>query len=120
MAAFKTFPITKVVLFKHGVAYIEREGTVTDDQEIKLFFKSTEMNDVLKSLTAIDLDGGIISSISYAANRSVNDLLQDVAINLPEEASDSLTGLLEQLKGTRVRIHLQEKQTVEGTNNCFF
>lgn len=71
-----------MVLYKHGIAYIEREGTVLDSTTIDLFFKSSEMNDVLKSLTVLDLNGGIISSISYAANRDTQSQLNDVAIRL--------------------------------------
>jgi hypothetical protein len=63
-------PIRKVVLYKHGVAFFEREGEVNGNVDIDLFFKSAEMNDILKSLTALDLSGGSISSISYTANQS--------------------------------------------------
>jgi hypothetical protein len=45
------FPVKKVVLFKHGVAHVEREGFVADDQAVDLLFRQSEMNDVLKSLT---------------------------------------------------------------------
>ena len=62
-------PIRKVVLFKHGISYIEREGQVDNDKQIDLYFKASEMNDVLKSLTVMDLNDGIISSISYQANQ---------------------------------------------------
>lgn len=88
-------PIKGVVLYKHGVAYLEREGKVKDLSRIHLYFKSEDMNDVLKSLTVLDLNGGIISSISYAANRSVQDQLNDINLHIP--ASQSLTGLLEQV-----------------------
>ncbi len=63
-------PIRKVVLYKHGVAYFERRGTVEDNQQVDIFFKSEEMNDVLKSLTVLDLNKGDIASISYDANQS--------------------------------------------------
>jgi hypothetical protein len=35
-----------------------------------MHFKAEEMNDILKSLTVMDLDQGYISSISYEANQS--------------------------------------------------
>lgn len=38
-------PITRVVLFKHGVAHFERRGSVTDDARIELGVKAEQMND---------------------------------------------------------------------------
>jgi hypothetical protein len=34
---------------------------------VDLYFKTSEMNDVLKSLTAVDIGGGSVASISYQA-----------------------------------------------------
>lgn len=109
-----TLPITRVVLFKHGIAYIERQGNVNNDQEINLYFKSNEMNDVLKSLSVIDFNDGIISSISYDANKSVSDQIADIAIAIPD-SNDSLTGLLQQLVGSKVRVTQNAKTApIEG------
>src|SRR2546425_979220 len=58
-------PIRKVVLYKHGVGYFERRGDVQGDASVDLHFKAPEMNDVLKSLTTLDLSDGTVSSISY-------------------------------------------------------
>ena len=54
-------PITRVVLYKHGVGYFEREGKVDGDATLALTFKQAEVSDVLKSLTVLDLDGGHIA-----------------------------------------------------------
>src|SRR5581483_4192019 len=43
-----TLPIKKVVLYKHGVGYFERHGTVEGDVSLDLYFRAQEMNDVLK------------------------------------------------------------------------
>jgi 2-methylaconitate cis-trans-isomerase PrpF len=75
-------PIKKVVLFKHGVSYVEREGQVVNDSQIELYFRASEMNDVLKSLTVLDLDGGIISSISYQANQRFVVFTTIIIVNL--------------------------------------
>ncbi|MCD4786296.1 MAG: DUF4139 domain-containing protein [Candidatus Eremiobacteraeota bacterium] len=95
-------PIKKVLLYKHGVGYFEREGDVENDATIELQFKSNEMNDVLKSLTVLDLSGGLISSISYESTKPVEKQLEDIAIRLPEQ--NALTGLLSQVKGANVRV----------------
>src|SRR4051812_25196892 len=36
-------PVTRVVLYKHGVGYFEREGTVDGDQSVGLEFKQAEV-----------------------------------------------------------------------------
>lgn len=95
-------PIRRVVLFKHGVGYFEREGDVEGDVSIDLAFKAAEMNDVLKSLTVLDLGEGHVSSISYESTLPTEKRLEDVALRLPD--GNSLSGLLEQVKGARVAV----------------
>jgi len=62
------------------------------------------MNDVLKSLTVLDLSGGIVSSISYESTKPIEKQLEDISIRLPDE--NSLTGLLSQVKGATVTIEV--------------
>lgn len=90
-------PIRKIVLYKHGVGYFERQGAVEGDATVELAFRSSEMNDVLKSLTVLDLSGGIVPSISYESTKPIEKQLEDIAISLPEQ--NALTGLLGQVKG---------------------
>ena len=97
-------PIRKIVLYKHGVGYFERRGKVEDDATVDLQFKASEMNDVLKSLTVLDLGGGIVASISYESTKPVERQLEDISIRLPEK--NSLTGLLSQVKGAQVRVEV--------------
>jgi len=105
-------PIRKVVLYKHGVGYFERSGEIEGDAAVSLHFKTSEMNDVLKSLTTLDLDGGLISSVSYESTKPVEKRLEDIAIRLPDK--NTLTGLLAQIKGARVAAELGARK-VEGT-----
>lgn len=96
--------IRKVVLYKHGVGYFEREGSVDGDAQVELAFKTAEVSDVLKSLTVLDLDGGHVSSISYDATTPASKLLEDIEL----DASDGrgLLGLLPQLQGAEVEVAL--------------
>jgi hypothetical protein len=105
-------PIRKIVLYKHGVGYFERQGKVSGDATVDLHFKASEMNDVLKSLTVLDLGGGIVASISYESTKPVEKQLEDIAIRLPEK--NALTGLLSQIRGAQVQVEVGS-QTVEGT-----
>jgi hypothetical protein len=106
-----TLPIRKVVLYKHGVGYFERQGEVEGDATLGLHFRASEMNDVLKSLTTLDLDGGLVSSMSYESAKPVEKQLEDIAIRLPDQ--NSLTGLLAQIKGARVAVESGARK-VEG------
>jgi len=49
--------VKEVTLFKHGVSFFALKGTVRGTQTVALEFKKNEMNDVLKSLLAIDSSG---------------------------------------------------------------
>ena len=48
-------PLTRVVLYKHGVGHFERQGTVEGDETLSLTFKQAEVSDVLKSLTVLEI-----------------------------------------------------------------
>ncbi len=96
--------IRKVVLYKHGVGYFEREGTVEGDAQVELGFKTGEVSDVLKSLTVLDLDGGHVSSISYDATTPAWKALEGIAIRVDD--GRGLLGLLPQLQGAEVEVAL--------------
>ncbi len=55
-------PITRVVMFKHGVGYFQRTGKIEGNELIELSFKASQMNDVLKSLTVLDHGGGAFAN----------------------------------------------------------
>jgi hypothetical protein len=104
--------ITRVVLYKHGVGYFEREGSVEGDAALALTFKQAEVSDVLKSLTVLDLDGGHVASVSYDSTKPLEQLLADVALSIPDEGS--LVGLLPQIKGARVRVQPAKGASMGG------
>ncbi len=92
--------VKKIVVYKHGVGYFEREGKVKDQQKVVLAFKSAQMKDLLKSLYAVDLDGGRIATISYDTKDPLSKQLEDILIRVPEQ--NALTQFLMQLKGARL------------------
>src|SRR5215213_523038 len=97
-----SLPIVRVVLYKHGIGYFEREGKVEGDAALSLTFKQVEVSDVLKSLTVLDLDGGHIASVSYDSTKPLEQLLAEVALSIPDQGS--LVTLLPQIKGARVAL----------------
>src|SRR5262249_51113432 len=64
-------PIAQVVLFSSGVGYFQREGTVEGNTRVDLSFPVQDINDLLKSMVVRDLDGGVISTVSYDSNAPV-------------------------------------------------
>lgn len=105
-------PIRRVVLYKHGVGYFEREAAVTGDETLTLAFKQREVSDVLKSLTVLDLDGGTVAAVSYDSTTPAEQLLAEIALTIPD--SGSLTKLLPQFKGARVAVRPAGGQPVQG------
>src|SRR5256885_1972423 len=82
-------PISQVVLFSSGVGYFQREGTIDGTQKIDLTFAAQDINDLIKSLTLRDIDGGHITAVSYDSNVPVERTLQSFAVNLPSNPSSS-------------------------------
>lgn len=112
MAEADVAVIRHVTLYKHGVGFFKREAQVEGDSLIELQFKSKEMNDVLKSRTVYDADGGLIPAVSYEGRRN-ESLADDVGLDLPDSpdpeefsagisADNALTGLLARLVGVKV------------------
>jgi hypothetical protein len=104
-------PIRKAVLYKHGIGYFERRGTVQGNAEVELAFEEAQMKDVLKSLFALDLGGGRVSTMLYDSQDPIEKQLEDIPYRVP--GNSALTSLLQQLQGVRVRVTVGA-QTVVG------
>jgi hypothetical protein len=97
------FPVKRVVLYKNGVGYFEHQGPITGNQEVGISFTSGQLNDVLKSLTVLDLDGGRISGVEYGSSAPVDRQLGD--LRLPVGEKTTLTEFLTALRGAKLEIH---------------
>ena len=95
-------PLRHVTLFNSGVAYFERQGTVTGDDQAELRFRREQVNDVIKSLVVIDQDGGMVSVVTYDAPDPLERTLRSFAIDLTD--NPSLATLLNRLRGASVRV----------------
>ena len=51
--ATQKLPLRRVVLYKSGVGYFEHDGTVRGNQDVEIDLTSSQLDDVLKSLTAL-------------------------------------------------------------------
>jgi hypothetical protein len=105
-------PVTRMTLYKHGVGFFERRASV-NGEKVELSFRVEEMNDVLKSLTAIDWGDGQVLGIDYATPRSREEQLAGCSIRLGDDRS--LRDLLVGLRGRRVRLRLDQGEEAAGT-----
>src|SRR5258708_30205451 len=74
-------PVKRVVLYKNGVGYFEHSARVHGNQELNIDFTTAQLNDALKSLTAVDLGEGRISSVRYNSVAPLEERLK--ALRLP-------------------------------------
>ena len=101
-SASKQLPITHVSLYKNGVGFFEHTGRVTGTQSITIDFTSAQLNDVLQSLTAVDLAGGRITGAGFNSTTPLDQQLSTLALGLPAD-TDSDT-LFVALRGTRLEV----------------
>jgi len=100
-----------MTLYKHGVGFFERRAQLSGE-EVELSFRVTEMNDILKSLTAIDWGGGQVLGVDYATPQSREERLAGCSIRLDDDRS--LRDLLACLRGRRVALSLDQGEMVTG------
>jgi hypothetical protein len=108
-------PITKVSLYQNGVGYFERTGEV-DGDVVSLRIRPDQINDILKSLTVIDLDKkGKALSISLPADREAVSRLDDLPPQIREQGG--LLELLHAFRGARVTLDVTEPSGVKRQVN---
>jgi len=100
--ASANLPIKRVVLYKNGIGYFEHLGRVRDNQEVTVSFTSGQLNDVLESLTVLDLNGGRITGVAYGSAAPVQRQLGDLRI--PTDDKTSLAEFLGALRGARLEV----------------
>lgn len=102
--------IRRIALFKHGMACFEREGRIKDNQTVELAFKERDMNDALKSLVVLDLDGGVIASISFEGADASARAADEVGLEL--QPDNALAGLLQKLSGAPLKLRLAGREII--------
>src|SRR5688572_10869062 len=95
-------PVRRVVLYKSGVGYFEHLGRIRGNQTVTIDFTSGQLNDVLKSLTALDLDGGRVLGVRYNSEAGLDRRLS--ALRLPLGPDTSRAGFFSALRGARLEV----------------
>jgi hypothetical protein len=118
MAAFMAtamaadIPIHEVVLYKSGVGYFERGGLLRAGDSARLDFKASDMNDVLKSLTISEQNGGKVTGLRYDSSEPLAQKLAEFPFRVDGQASLAL--FLDQMRGARVDLKYGA-ETISGT-----
>ena len=96
-------PITRVALYKNGVGFFEHAGRVSGDQTVTIDFTSAQLNDVLQSLTAVDLQGGRIAGAGYNSTMPLDQQLKALPLALSQDPSD--VDFYNAIRGARVQVN---------------
>jgi hypothetical protein len=96
-------PVTSVSLYKNGVGFFEHTGFVHGDAKVTIDFTSAQLNDVLQSLSAIDLNGGRISGAGYNSTTPLDQQLRSLSLGLGLNTNSAQ--YLNAIRGSRVEVH---------------
>ena len=105
-------PVTRVALFSSGVCYFEHRGLVHSDAVLYLPFRTTEVDDVLKSLVVWDLGGGQAGSpsVSYPSLETLDQSLESFRVDL--SGNPDIAELLGRLRG--VELVVDPPESISG------
>jgi hypothetical protein len=95
-------PVTHVILYKNGVGYFEHSGHVRGNQDVDVDFTTAQLNDVLKSLTVLDLGKGRITGVSYNSAAPLERRLG--SLRLPVGENPTTAQFLDALRGARLEV----------------
>ena len=101
--------LTNVVLYKNGLGYFQMSGQVENNGSFQIPVKDTQINDILSSLYALDLNGGKITTVNYEINKSQNN---DILIKLPQ--TGGLKNFLKEIKGAEIEIISSQVDKISG------
>lgn len=96
-------PVRRVILYKTGVGYFEHMGEVRGDQTVGIDFTSGQLNDVLQSLTVLDLGGGRITAVDYNSEAPFAQRLG--MLRLPLTDQTNISSFYGALRGARLEVH---------------
>lgn len=111
-ASAAKLPVRRVVLYKNGVGYFEHLGRVRGSQDVHVDFTSAQLNDVLKSLTVLDLSGGRITGVDYNSEAPLARRLATLRLALGEKPS--IEDFLGALRGARLEVRTAKGAVITG------
>ena len=106
-----TLPIRTMILYKQGIGYFTRQGTVTDTTFALVIPRETT-NDVLKSLDIAVSRGGPVLSVDYETPEDKTAVLNTLAVKIADRSS--FVDLLTSLRGSQVTLQRDSGEPVVG------
>jgi len=100
--SIRQLPVTQVILYKNGIGYFEHLGSVTNNQRVTIDFTSSQLNDVLQSLTVLDNNGGRIGGVNYNSTTPLAEQLKSLSLAMSDDPTSS--ELFQALRGQRVEV----------------
>lgn len=100
-------PLSRITLYRSGVASVERKGSVEGNANVDLTFRTEQINDILKSLVVLDLSGGSIGEVTYTSQEPLERRLRGLSIDIAD--NPPMSTLLNRLRGVSVKI-----KTIDG------
>lgn len=101
-ALVSALPLEEVTLLTSGVGEFTHRGTVTGSGTLTIPVPQSQMDDVLRSLTIIDLDGGTVEVVRYPGGEDPARQLARYPVNLA--GARRMHQILQQVRGTAVEI----------------
>jgi len=98
-----SLPVRQVSLYKNGVGFLEQAGMVSGNELVRIDFTTAQLNDVLQSLTAVDLGDGHVVGAGYNTSAPLAMQLNSLAPGLGQDPT--VLDFLHALKGSRVEVH---------------
>src|SRR6202040_1177370 len=105
-------PVRRVVLYKNGVGFFEHLGSVRGSQDVHIDFTSSQLNDVLNSLTVLDLSGGRITGVNYNSEAPLVRRLATLRLALGEKPTQA--EFLGALRGARIEVRSGAAPAISG------
>ncbi len=94
--------LRRVVLYKNGMGFFEHSGKIRSGEQVELALSSSQLNDLLKSLTVLDLDGGQVAEVTYDSSPPISRRLAESPIQL--DSQPDVVRFLNQFRGAGVAI----------------
>jgi len=97
-----SLPVRQVSLYNNGVGFFEQAGMVSGNELVRIDFTTAQLNDVLQSLTAVDLGDGHVVGAGYNTSAPLATQLNSLAPGLGQDPT--VLDFLHALKGSRVEV----------------
>jgi hypothetical protein len=102
--------LDRVVLYRNGVGYFERHGEVDGDR-LRIKVRKDQVNDLLKSLTVVEREGGKAVSISMPLDPQT---WANAALATLSPGRGNLADVLDALRGTTITVRSSDGTVATG------